>query len=178
MAEVFAVRFSWQTPTSLPRPGAFFEVTMGADAEHPHGRRGLWMARCWDYALGMGASGLLCLDGDTAVDLVDVAAMGVAIEDDPDAVHVAPVRLYPPGEGWVWAHGRDRYTQVLVAEGINLFGFAFTYLPGGLLDACVEAGLAGWEFPLVNKRVSAVAEKLGCRVRLVGGVFPVHLNWG
>lgn len=177
MAEVYAVRFSWQTPSALPSPGRFFEVVMTADAEHPHGQRGMWMSRCWDFAQTQGAEGMLCLDGDTAVEPADVAAMGQDIENDPDAVHTTPVRLYPPGKTWEWAHGRDYYSQRRVTQGINLFGFAFTYLPGSLLNACVDAGMEEWVFPLVNKNLCAVAQKQRCRVHLVDCVFPTHLHW-
>lgn len=173
---IASVRFSWQKPSVLPDPGRFFEVVMTGSPEYPHGRRGMWMSRCWEYAREHGADGMLCLDGDTAVDPVDVAVMGSAIDEDDKAVHTTPVRLYPPYGDWFWAHGHDEYTQECVTEGINLFGFAFTYLPGGLLDACTEAGLEEWIFPLVNKRVSSVARKLRLRVNLVP-MSPTHLNW-
>jgi hypothetical protein len=175
---VMSVRFSWLTPSALPDPGHFFEVVMTAEPEYPHGRRGMWMSRCWDYGRANGADGLLCLDGDTAVDPVDVAVMCAAIEEDAESVHTAPVRLYPPYGEWIWAHGRDYYTQECVTEGINLFGFAFTWLPGSLLDDCVDAGLEGWRFPLVNKKVSGVAREASYRVSLVPEVWPAHLNWG
>jgi hypothetical protein len=178
MTGVMSVRFSWQTPSALPDPGHFFEVVMTGDAEHPHGRRGMWMSRCWDYAQAHEADGLLCLDGDTAVDPVDVAVMCEAIENDDVSVHTTPVRLYPPYDEWHWAHGRNHYTQECVIKGINLFGFAFTWLPGSLLNACVDAGLENWVFPMVNKNVSAIAQEKRYKVNLVPNVWPVHVHWG
>lgn len=173
---ILAVRYSWQKPSSLPDPGRFFEAVMTADAEHPHGRRGMWMSRCWKYGREHGADGMLCLDGDTAVDPVDVAVMCHAIDEDDKAVHTTPVRLFPPYGDWTWAHGRDSYTQECVTEGINLFGFAFTYLPGPLLNTCVAVGLESQVFPEVNKFVSRIARQSGCRVNLVP-MSPTHLNW-
>jgi hypothetical protein len=179
---VVLIRLIWDhQAVALPRLPQFRSVHVMPEAGYPCGRKGLVLAAAWRQLGGPGTAGLVILDGDVMTDPHDLAAMLAAVEREPGAVHVAPVRLWPVSTGldrWVWGHGKDAFTRELVTEGINKFGFSFTYLPRALMGAAVAAGLSRWQYPDVDQNMMRQRDRLGVPVRLVGdGCHPTHMNY-
>jgi hypothetical protein len=157
------------------------ELHLGLDPNHPFGRKGLALEQAWQQLAPADCAGMLILDGDTLIDPQDYALMCEAIESDPAAVHVAPARIWPASKpelrGWSYAHWSKGPTQQLETEGIEFFTFNFTYLPASLLQASIKAGLKGWQFPLVDSRVSRCARMNRIPVHVVTGATVKHLNY-
>jgi hypothetical protein len=55
-------------------------------------------------------------------------------------------------------------------------GLRFTYVPGNLLEACLQDGLDGWASPHVDAYVCARARQIGTPVLLVQDARPKHFN--
>lgn len=182
MAEtVILMRLNWDR-TALPGlcPPGFYTTHVTPSDDHPYGRKGLVIASAWRALSDDGMAGLVILDGDVAIDPADVGAMLAAVEDDPGAVHVAPVRLWPvstKAAGWVWGHGRANTFTQRDLEHPDCFGFGFTYLPRELIEASLDAGLEDWGYPGVDARVGDVGRKLKIPVRVVRGASPKHINF-
>lgn len=191
---VISVRFCWSGKKVIPMPVAnrFYEVNIVPEPDFPFGRRGLWIARTWKQLnsspMTYGqesyiADGMLCVDGDVALDPWDYDVMIDAIADDPESVHVAPIKLWPVStraDSWVWAHGTDRFrsTQPDEDEKIKLFTFGTTYLPKALIEKCINEGLAGWIYPDVDTMVCMTAMKMpGLRINIVYACQPKHMNY-
>jgi hypothetical protein len=157
------------------------ELHLGLDPNHPFGRKGLALEQAWQQLAPPDCRGMLILDGDTLIDPQDYALMCEAIESFPGDVHVAPARIWPSSKpelrGWSWAHWSKGPTQELETEGIEFFSFNFTYLPARLILASVKGGLKGWQFPLVDARVSRTARLNRIPVHVVTGAAPKHLNY-
>ncbi|HMD24756.1 MAG TPA: hypothetical protein VKH61_11690, partial [Streptosporangiaceae bacterium] len=136
MANLVCVRLDWDRtafPLNIPN---FHTIHLGPEASHPFGRKGLALAGAWRQLAQNSPDGMLILDGDVAIDLLDLAAMRAGIHVEPDVVHTAPVRLWPrsmAGESWVWAHWRDDPSQVNVPDPVR-FSFCFTYVPAKLIE--------------------------------------------
>jgi hypothetical protein len=179
MAELVSVRVDWDR-TALPyRLLGFYTIHIGPEPEHPFGRKGAALAGAWRQLSRRHTDGMLIVDGDVAVDLLDLAAMRASIHDAPAAVHAAPVRLWPASTAvtdWVWGHWDTERTQGQV-DRVRRFSFGFTYLPRQLIGDCIRAGLEGWTFPHVDEMVSGQAVKSGTEVRLVEGCTPKHLHF-
>ena len=144
------------------------------------GGRGLAMAGAWNQ-LGGGCEGMLCLDGDVAIDPIDHDAMFDAIDVEPTAVHIAPVKLWPVSthlDGWVWGHGVNSRFSAKDPSRPDCFTFCYTYLPRRLIESCIKAGLEEWMYPGVDKHVSRVAREIGISIRVVRSCQPKHLNYG
>jgi hypothetical protein len=186
VSEHVRVRVCWngtQIPFRLPQ---FHDVHVLPEPGFPFGRKGLALAGAWRQLNADIATGMLVLDGDVAVDLIDLTAMVDAIRKEPEAVHVAPARLwkvsFAPARDWVWAHWADgeEPSQLLAREDIRRFSFCFTYLPRLLIERCIKAGMEKWTFPLVDRHVSLTAwesQRPAFDVRIVDGCNPKHLHF-
>jgi hypothetical protein len=157
------------------------ELHLGLDPNHPFGRKGLALEQAWQQLAPPNCRGMLILDGDTLIDPQDYALMCEAIEQAPDAVHVAPARIWPSSKpelrGWSWAHWSKHPTQELETEGIEFFSFNFTYLPAGLMQDAIKGGLSTWKFPLVDSRMARTARLKRYPVHVVAGARAMHLNY-
>jgi hypothetical protein len=179
MADIVTIRMDWDR-TAIPlRLPQFRVVAFGPEPGFPFGRKGAALAGAWRQLATPAAAGMLILDGDVAIDPADVRAMFTAIDPAPDIVHVAPARLWPISTGqpgWVWGHGRGRYTQD-DHDDPDVWTFCFTYLPRQLIEACVKTGLETWAYPSVDRRVHQLAAELGVPARTVRGAAPKHLHY-
>jgi hypothetical protein len=177
MPDVVCARFCWDRTELRIRVPRFHVMRYGPVPGYPAGRRGFEMAGAWRQLSTPSCSGMICLDGDVAVDHVDLAAMMVAVDADPAAVHVAPARLWPASthlDGWVWAHGRSGRLSAQDCDNPDRFTFCFTYLPRALIQGCE---LAAWAYPDVDRKISAAAVAGGLRIKVVREASPKHMNF-
>lgn len=179
MAELVCLHVNWDR-TALPvRLPSFHELHIGPEPGYPAGRKGLQLAGAWRQLAGAATDGMLLLDGDVVIDLLDLAVMKTAISRAPAIVHTAPVRLWPRSTKWAqwaWAHWADEPSQVMDRHPWR-FSFCFTYLPRTVIEHAIESGLEGWTFPWVDREVSHVTRGLGCRVSVVEDCTPKHLHF-
>jgi hypothetical protein len=157
----------------------FYTVYVDPLPGYPLGRKGLQLATAWRTLSKRDTAGLVILDGDVAIDPRDVAAMLAAVELDPLAVHVAPVRLWPVStkqDRWIWGHGQTRFSRD-DPDDVDMFGFSFTYLPRRLVEACISEGMAEWAYPHVDEYTRRRARALGIRGRVVRAATPKHMNY-
>src|SRR5690242_10659791 len=117
MAEIVCVRMNWDR-TALPQPIArhYYDMHVSPEPGYPFGRKGLVISAAWRQLASRNASGLLILDGDVAIDPEDHAAMLRAVDERPQLVHVAPVKIWPKStkrSAWTWSHWRDEPGQAL-----------------------------------------------------------------
>lgn len=185
MAEVFCVRLIWQKPDwEMPvarHPGGlvrFHPIVIRPELEHPAGRKGLALKCAWEQ-MSCGADGMLILDSDVAVDPQMIGSMLSAIHAEPEAVHTAPVRIWPVStmrEDWTWAHWKDSPSQQIDYEP-RWFSFCFTWLPGKLVRSAIKDGLQTWHYPHVDSNMSREAGRIGVPVRVVKDCWPVHVHW-
>jgi hypothetical protein len=178
---VILIRVDWdRTAIQLGRlPGRWHTLHLGPEPGYPFGRKGLALISAWTQIQMANEAGIVILDGDVAIDPVDYRAMMRAITAEPSAVHVAPARLWPKSTqwaGWTWAHHRGEPSQEDCADP-TVFSFCFTYLPRRLLDACRQAGMAKWAFPVCDSKVTEVAVRMKIPVRVVAGASPKHLHY-
>jgi hypothetical protein len=156
-------------------------IYVDPEPDFPVGRKGLVLARTWQTLNDDGKiKGMIVLDGDVAIDPIDVGFMYAAIDETPEDIITAPVRLWPVStklEGWIWGHGHDVYGPNLDDGPTTRFSFGYTYLPGALLDKCIEKGMKEWVYPDVDRSVSKVAADMGLTVRLLKEATPKHLNF-
>jgi hypothetical protein len=179
MQHAVLIRLDWDH-TAIPlKIRGFYTCRVDPEPGHPFGRKGLQIASAWATLATPGCAGLVILDGDVAIDPRDQAAMLAAVELEPAAVHVAPVRLWPAStkkDAWVWGHGRGAFTRD-DPDDPDVFGLSFTYLPQQLVEASVRAGLAGWAYPDVDRKIRQASKRLGMTVRVVRAASPTHLNY-
>lgn len=184
MPEFVICRVNWdRTAPPFHMPGAvrWFDLHVGPEPGRPFGRRGLAIAGAWAQLGNRECRGMLMMDGDVAIDPLDLAAMGDAIGQDPAMVLVGPVRLWPASTmrpSWVWGHwtAGPGPTQEMITEP-DRWGLGFTYLPRRLLELAAAAGLKQWTFPNVDVRMSDVARRHGIRARVVEDCHPKHLHY-
>lgn len=180
MAEVVCVRMNWDR-TAIPFPHArhYYTMHVSPEPDYPFGRKGLVISSAWRQLAGRQAAGLLILDGDVIIDPADHVAMLQAIHEEPGAVHVAPVRIWPVStkrDVWSWAHWSTGPSQLLDLRPV-WFSFCFTYLPRQLLTAANRAGLRKWTYPGVDMRMSECARENNIPARTVTGCWPKHVNY-
>jgi hypothetical protein len=180
MPDIVFVRVDWDNQAfPLPLPGIrMHHLHVDPEPAHPFGRKGLILASAWEQLRTRTASGMLILDGDVAIDPLDLGAMLNAITRDPDVVHAAPARLWPRSTGrisWVWSVWDGKQSQEL-PKTPTFTTFCFTYLPRPLLTRCVKAGLKRLRFPHVDSFVSAQAVAAGIPIRIVPDATPKHLQ--
>jgi hypothetical protein len=179
VAEIVCIRVDWDRKAIPLRIVRYHAVHVLPEPGYPFGRKGLALAGAWRQLSGPKMDGMLILDGDVAIDPLDHAVMFTAIGDEPDAVQVAPVKLWPISthrKSWVWGHGQGDYSQLGMDEP-DVFTFSYTYLPRALIEACIEAGMEDWTYPGVDRHVSEVARESGIPVRVVWDASPKHLNF-
>jgi hypothetical protein len=170
----------WADENRFIRSVRFTSLHVGPEPQYPTGRKGLVLASAWaNLGRKQQASGMLILDGDVAIDPEMTAVMLNVIFEAPDVVHTAPVKIWPASTGrqsWVWSHWEKEASQESDPRP-RYFSFCFTYLPAALIEACVKAGLEGWQYPNVDASVSDHARRGKFEARAVPGIEPVHLNW-
>lgn len=179
MAELVCLQVNWDRRALPIRLPDFHQLHIGPEPGYPAGRKGLQLAGAWRQLAGATTSGMLLLDGDVAVDLLDLAAMKAAIHRDPAVVWTAPVRLWPKSthfSGWVWGHWAREPGQVSSQKPWR-FSFCFTYLPRLVIEQAIEDGLEGWTFPWVDREVSCAARAAAVPVRVVPSCTPKHLHF-
>lgn len=179
------VRVIWDAhhlkyPLHLPLAN-FKELHVTPEPAHPFGRKGLQLASAWKQIAKPEHRGLLILDGDVLIDPHDYMMMLVAIQLDPDAVQIAPAKLWPVSKhdspGWVWGHCREgKFTQDWVDDP-DFFAFNFTYLPRRVVELAIGKGLKTWQFPEVDRSVSRVAREAKVPMRVVNDCWPKHMHY-
>lgn len=182
MAEVICVRMNWDNSAlSIRIPGAFYTLRVNPSSEYPFGEKGKVLAGAWkqldpDHKM----DGLLILDGDVAIEPIDLTNMLAAIHHHDKMVVVAPARIWPIStkrSQWAWAHWSAKASQVMERENIRWFSFNFTYLPRQVIEQALSDGLINWTYPSVDKRMSDSAFKAGVKVHVAENVYPKHLNF-
>jgi hypothetical protein len=190
---IISVRVCWNgEAVPLRLANRFYTVNIVPTADWPFGQRGKYMARAWEQLNAgpetyghepVSADGMLLLDGDVAIDPWDLQCMGEAISEEPKAVHVAPMKLWPistRASDWVWGHGLDRFKQNEPDDDrdCNLFTFGFTYLPKALIKQCISRGMENWVYPDVDTEVCITAMLMkNLKVNIVYACTPKHLNF-
>jgi len=149
--------------------------------EYPFGEKGKTLAGAWkqlDHDNTM--DGMLILDGDVAIEPVDLANMFAAIHGHDKMVVVAPARIWPTStkrKEWSWAHWTKQPSQVMETENVRWFSFNFTYLPKKVIEQALNDGLRTWMYPRVDKRVADSAFKAGVPVYVAQNVSTKHLHF-
>jgi hypothetical protein len=173
-------------------PGCrWFDLHIGPEPGAPMGRKGRVLAAAWQQLHEPQTAGMLLLDGDVAIDPLDMAAMQAAIGGDPLAVHVAPVRLWPQSTqqpDWSWAHWDEG--QGLSQEWSSTpdrWSFNFTYVPAKVLNTAITEGIAAgprkrlkmpeWTFPTVDMKLNQVAQECGVKAKVVEDCHPKHMHY-
>lgn len=179
MAELICLHVNWDR-TALPiRLPDFHELHIGPEPGYPAGRKGLQLAGAWRQLAGATTDGLLLLDGDVAVDALDLAAMRHAIHAEPGIVHTAAVRLWPKSTkraGWIWGHWAREPGQKMTRAPWR-FSFCFTYVPRAVIEQALEDGLESWTFPWVDREMSCAARAAAVRVSVVPNCTPKHIHF-
>lgn len=157
------------------------ELHVAPETAHPFGRKGLALAAAWKQLSDDGTPGMLILDGDVVIDPYDYVMMYNAIMGDPEAVHIAPVRIWPVSKndlnGWSWAHCLEgRFSQVMEMNP-DFFSFNFTYVPRRVIELAIGDGLKDKQFPHVDQHMSRSARKAGVRMNVVDACRPTHLHY-
>lgn len=183
MAQILCIRMDWNhTAIPLPISNRFYTLQVNPEPEYPFGRRGLAYTRTWQQLQTPKIEkGMLLLDGDVAIDPLDHAHMLDAIHENSAIIHTAPVYLWPISthvESWVWGFGKNnRYTQNEDDTDLDMFTFSYTYLPRKLIEESIEAGMAEWQYPRVDKNMWKLNKKLGIEVHVVWDADAKHLNY-
>jgi hypothetical protein len=177
---MLSIRLIWNRQV-VPLNGlGLREVYVDPEPDYPVGQKGHVLASFWECLSDWPRhNGMLIVDGDVVIDPIDLAAMNTSIMSAPEDVHAAPTRLWPIStklSTWIWGHGHDVYGGAS-DEPVTRFTFCCTYLPGELIEACIDQGMHDWLYPNVDKKVSQVAAELGFEVHLVEGATPKHLNF-
>jgi hypothetical protein len=157
------------------------ELHVAPETANPFGRKGLALAAAWKQLSDEGTPGMLILDGDVVIDPYDYVMMYNAIMGDPEAVHIAPVRIWPVSKndlnGWSWAHCLEgRFSQVMEMNP-DFFSFNFTYVPRRVIELAIGDGLKDKQFPHVDQHMSRSARKAGVRMNVVDACRPKHLHY-
>jgi hypothetical protein len=189
--EVLIIRVAWKGQLEGRTHPSFAVHSVDPEPGWPAGRKGLMLARLWQQLSKPVSDGMLICDGDVVIDPVDFGAMAYAAGCEPDAVHVAPVRLWPRATGlpgWVWAHRKplppdtpdDKAMEAWQTDVDDpvMFSFNFTYLPARLVKGAIKAGLENWIYPHVDQGMWETARDLGIPVRVVrNDCHPRHVNY-
>lgn len=182
--ETVRVRVRWKGRGLDYRPPRFHDLDIHPEPGAPFGRKGAQMLGAWQQLAGPAVTGMLVLDGDVAIDPVDLAAMNHAVAAEPAAVHVAPVRNWQASTGrgeWEWAHwpfGTEPGTEL---RQPGRFSFGFTYLPRAMFEDwrahADRGGWPEWHYPWCDRNASELARRLKLRVMLVNGCHPKHVHF-
>jgi hypothetical protein len=157
------------------------ELHVAPETAHPFGRKGLALASAWKQLEEPDMTGLLILDGDVAIDPYDYMMMYLAIQKEPDAVHIAPTRLWPISkmdlDGWAWGHCRNNEWSQAMTDEPDFFAFNFTYIPRRVVELAISAGLKNTQFPHVDQVMSRAARQARVPMRVVEGCQPKHMHY-
>jgi hypothetical protein len=182
MAYIICLRVNWNNSSpSIPIPGDFHILNYGPSPDHPFGEKGKALAGAWkqlDPENEM--DGMLILDGDVAIEPLDLTNMLAAIHEHGNMVVVAPARIWPIStkrKDWSWAHWVNKPSQILEIENVRWFTFNFTYSPRKVIEQALNDGLSSWTYPRVDKRVADAAFKAGIAVYVATDVKPKHLHF-
>lgn len=180
-AQTVRVRIRWKGRALDYRPPRFHELDVMPESGAPFGRKGRQILGAWLQLAGRDTAGMILLDGDVAIDPLDLAAMNHAIATDPAAVHVAPVRNWSVSTArgeWEWGHwpfGTEPGQELRTA---GRFSFGFTYLPRTMFDrGRGPSGWDSWHYPWCDRNASELARRLRLAVHLVPGCHPKHLHY-
>lgn len=183
-AETVRVRVRWRGRALDYHPPRFHELDVTPEPGAPFGRKGAQILGAWHQLAGPATAGMLTLDGDVAIDPVDLAAMNHAIATRPGAVHVAPVRNWAISTGraeWEWAHWPFGTTPGKVLLPPGRFSFGFTYLPRVMFEDWTprvdHGGWPAWHYPWCDRNASELARRLRLDVRLVNDCHPKHVHY-
>ena len=109
--------------------------------------------------------------------------MHAHIETDPEAVWVAPHKLWPASTGrgdWVWGHGPwDDTVPVMSQElyaPVEWFALGFTFTPRGLLEVAWP-DLGAWEYGMIDMGLSRYARQNAIPMRLAILASPKHVHF-
>lgn len=183
MAQILCVRLNWNhTAIPLGMSKAFYSLEINPETAYPFGRKGLALTSAWQQLETSDIAGMLLLDGDVAIDPLDHMHMLDAIDHDSTIIHTAPVYLWPVSTHvaqWVWGFGQNgRYSQRdYGGENLDTFTFCYTFLPRKLISAAIEAGMAEWQYPKVDKSMCKLSKKLGIAINVVWEADAKHLNY-
>jgi hypothetical protein len=182
MAEIICVRINWhETAASIPVPGQFYTLHVSPTNEFPFGEKGKALAGAWKQLNPNNVmDGMLILDGDVAIEPIDMTNMLTAIHHHDKMVVVAPARIWPIStkrKQWSWAHWSDKPSQIMETENIHWFSFNFTYLPKKLIDQALHDGLVSWTYPRVDMHFSETAVRVKIPVYVAEHVYPKHLHF-
>jgi hypothetical protein len=170
----------------------FHDIAVFPEPEHPKGRKGLTISRAWEQMHGPDDAGLLILDGDVAIDPVDLNTMVQHVASDREAVWTAPVKLWPKSThlaSWVWGHRKPPPAGMTSQDDVirlwqtdvddpRWWTFNFTYIPRSLVKYAQKAGLETWHYPNVDKNFHELATELKYQVKVVrGDCHPRHINF-
>jgi hypothetical protein len=185
MAEILKFRINWNHenhPQQAMR--VFYTIHVDPSPEYPFGQKGKCIYNAWkglaDPTGQPTTDGVIILDADVMIDPDMMSKMETAVHNDPDWVHVAPVKIFPIStkfQTWCWAHWSDYKSQVLEYDNVKWFSFNFTYLPRAVITKAIETGLKDWRYPVVDKNMAIAANKIGVKVNVLKDVYPVHLNY-
>lgn len=149
----------------------------------PKGYKGEAMADAWAACRPAGAAGILWMDPDIVADLGDLETMHECIAQIPEAVWVAPHKLWPASTGrqeWVWGHGPWAGTAPGMTQDLERrpgwFAMGFTFTPAELLDLA-WADLRVWEYGMIDMGLSRYAREAGIPIKVAYGACPRHVHF-
>lgn len=189
---VLMITLAWKGQVPVERHPRFTVHDIVPEPGWPAGRKGLLLASVWETHKQDDSDGIFICDADVAIDQHDMQLMINAACCEPEAVHVAPVKLWPRATqlpDWVWGHRRPVTRPGVTNEEImaawqediddpTMFSFNFTYLPRRLVEGAVKSGLKKWIYPHVDEKMSELAQELGIPVRVVrNGCSPRHMHY-
>lgn len=182
MAEIIMVRVNWDnTALKIPTPGKFHDLHVNPTLEYPFGQKGMVLANAWKQLnVDNVMDGMLILDGDVAIEPIDLANMLHAIHHHDKMVVTAPARIWPRStkrKEWSWAHWSKGPSQVMETENIRWFSFNFTYIPKLVIEQAVKDGLMTWAYPRCDNKVSTAAFNAKVPVFVAQNVLPKHMNY-
>jgi hypothetical protein len=182
MAEIICVRMNWDNKAIPIRiPGAFYTLHVDPSSAFPFGQKGMVLAGAWKQLdPDNKMDGMLIIDGDVAIDPLDLSNMLAAIHHHDKMVVVAPARIFPIStkrSEWSWAHWSVKASKEMETKNIRWFSFNFTYLPRRVIEQALTDNLVAWTYPSVDKRMSDAAFKAGVGVYVAESVYPKHLNF-
>lgn len=179
---VLFCRFNWEHSALPYNPSikdvTFKDIHLSATPAFPVGRKGLALISYWEQMQRMRPYiGMVLMDGDVAIDPLDVRIMQICIMESPKAVLTAPIRLWYGGD-WYWSHrGADNELDKFDPDAISFFSFGFTFLPKALLDKAAETGIASECYPYVDEFMSNLAMTMGLEIKLADGCTPKHMHF-
>jgi len=191
LQDILQMRVAWKGNFQGKTFPTFTEYSIDPEPGWPVGRKGLMLACAWEQLSKPTSDGIIISDGDVILDPHDVGAMNWAAAHERDAVHTAPVKLWPRATSlpdWIWGHrkelpegtsGQDAMAawQKDIDDPVT-FTFNYTFLPRRLILAAIKSGLKEWIYPNVDMHMYETARDCGIPVRVVrNGCHPRHIHY-